>query len=141
MSCTCLSTNRILVSHQVPRTLVRQPIFHTLVWGWLLWLPHKTIKLLPRSVHSRLTISISKALDQSNFKVHVGENFPKERTGDTKSSLYSDKKRQVGGRQSCAPKSYYWVYYKQGTVCGVACTQLRSNLLSTRQQQGCYSPS
>ena len=27
LSCTCLSTNRILVSHQVPRTLVRQPSF------------------------------------------------------------------------------------------------------------------
>ena len=26
LSCTCLSTNRILVSHQVPRTLARQPI-------------------------------------------------------------------------------------------------------------------
>ena len=109
-----------------------QVFFHTLVWGILLWLPQETIKLLPRSVHSRLTINISKALGQSNFKAHVGENFPKERTGDTKSSLYSDKSRQFGGRQSCAPKSYYWVYYKQGTVCGVACTQLRSNLLSTR---------
>ena len=26
LSCTCLSTNTILVSHQVPRTLARQPI-------------------------------------------------------------------------------------------------------------------
>ena len=113
-----------------------QVFFYTLVWGPLLcpllWLPQETIKLLPCSVHSRLTINIFKALDQSNFKAHVGENFPKERTGDTKSSLYSDKSRQFGGRQSCAPKSYYWVYYKQGTVCGVGCTQLRSNLLSTR---------
>ena len=28
LSCTCLSTNRILVSHQVPRTLAGQPIDH-----------------------------------------------------------------------------------------------------------------
>ena len=84
-----------------------QVFFHTLVWGPLLcpllWLPQETIKLLPCSVHSRLTINIFKALDQSNFKAHVGENFPKERTGDTKSSLYSDKSRQYGADNLVPP--------------------------------------
>ena len=38
----------------------------------------KGIKLLPHSIHSRLTINISKSLGQTNFKAYVGENFPKE---------------------------------------------------------------